>query len=154
MVATSAEVHWPPLSRAPCLPDAANEGIDPGAWQRARWRWWRRVCDEAVAVGMISAFNRRVAGERMQDEAVRGDPIDLDRERAVGPAVAETWRHDTAFRHAAAHQIERHREASMAGKRRSQSSASSSVMMVRFPIFRPRRRPHLSSEYAVVRPGP
>lgn len=45
-------------------------------------------------------------------------------------------------------------EAGTAGRRRNQSSASSSVMTVRLLIFRPRSRPELSSAYAVVRPGP
>jgi hypothetical protein len=43
---------------------------------------------------------------------------------------------------------------SIAGSRRNQSSASSSTIMVRLPIFRPRKRPDLSSSYTLVRPGP
>src|SRR5207249_2924555 len=67
---------------------------------------------------IVPAFDRRVAGERMDDEAVRGGRINFDRETAIDMAVAGTWCYDIAPRHTAAEsarhdaRIERHRAAS------------------------------------------
>src|SRR5262249_47702725 len=110
---------------------------------------------------IVPTFQRRVAGERMHDEAIRGRRLNLDRERAVGAAVAGTWRHDVAARYAATERarhptrIERHRAASpcaplrprlllsMAGSRSTQSRRSDGSTSVRRPRLTARKAPDL-----------